>query len=449
MKVAWNILLLALPIILLPLVARSQASSLRNDPVFQAARKAQQEGRIADAEKILNDRIHAIEGTQPNSPVLVPYLMMLGSFHSMKQQFPEALAIYERVLEIDRTAYGPSDYRSLRDLINVASFLGPDKKDQIEQLYKQALDLARQNPKTPPGTAAEILASFARFYEVEQRWYDAQPLAEQGMKICNSVALPPGLGGPCEPLQRTLTDIYNHEGRTVEGERVAASGMESDLPPELDALEKSAQQSEKDGLYPDAEFKYRQAAAYIEAHPEWDGGKMPANLMGLLVGEYTRLGNVLEKEGRNDLAEEAYRKAIASMERKSPNGQVTLQSFSFLGLRDLYRREKRLDELEPIIAHALELQEKTVGDSSDKVAQTLLMFGDLYKDENKYAQAEPLLERAMKIYETNLGLYDRQELSLLRSYADLLHKLSEDPKAAEIDARIKKIEKQQADLNRH
>jgi tetratricopeptide (TPR) repeat protein len=410
MKTVRNVAFFVLFLILLPPAARSQTSSLRNDPIFQAARKAQQDGRIADAEKILNDRIHVIEQTRPDSPELVPYLNMLSGFYFMKKQLPEALAINERVLEIDRAAYGPSDYRTLRDIGNVAFFLGPDKKDQVEQLYKEALDLARQNPRTPPGTMAEILAHFARFYEVEQRWYDAQPLAEQGMKICESVALPPGLGGPCEPLQRTLTDIYNHEGRTVEGEKVAASGMESDLPPELDALQKSAQKSEKDGLYPDAEFRYRQAAAYIEAHPEWDGGKMPTNLTGLLVMEYSRLADVLEKEGRDDLAEEAYKKAIASMERRLPNGQVTLQSFSFLRLRDLYRREKRLDELEPIIAHALEIQEKTVGESSTKVAQTLVMFGNLYKDENKYAQAEPLFERAMKIYEANLGLYDRQEV---------------------------------------
>src|ERR1700674_3398135 len=99
MKVARNILFFALLIILLPPVARSQTSSLRNDPVFQAARKAQQEGRIADAEKILNDRIHTIEQTQPDSPELVPYLHMLSGFYSMKRQFPDALAIFERVLK--------------------------------------------------------------------------------------------------------------------------------------------------------------------------------------------------------------------------------------------------------------------------------------------------------------------------------------------------------------
>jgi len=70
-----------------------------------------------------------------------------------------------------------------------------------------------------------------------------------------------------------------------------------------------------------------------------------------------------------------------------------------------------------------------------------VMFGGLYKDENKYEQAKPLFERAMKIYEANLGLYDRQEVSALSSYADLLRKMHEDGKAAEIQARIKKIEK--------
>jgi len=63
MKLARYILFFVLPLILLPSVAQSQESYLARDPVFRSARKAQQEGRIADAEKILNDRVHAIEQT--------------------------------------------------------------------------------------------------------------------------------------------------------------------------------------------------------------------------------------------------------------------------------------------------------------------------------------------------------------------------------------------------
>ncbi len=107
MKLARYILLFVFPMILLPSVALSQESSLARDPVFRSARKAQQEGRIADAEKILNDRIHAIEQNQPNSPELVPYLNLLAMIANIKRQSSDAHAIYQRMLEIDRSAFGP------------------------------------------------------------------------------------------------------------------------------------------------------------------------------------------------------------------------------------------------------------------------------------------------------------------------------------------------------
>ena len=85
------------------------------------------------------------------------------------------------------------------------------------------------------------------------------------MKICAYVAVPPD-SGPCGPLQQTLSNAYRREGRTVEAKDAtdsAPSGIDADLPPDLVALHKSAQKSEKDGLYPDEEFSYRQAVTYI------------------------------------------------------------------------------------------------------------------------------------------------------------------------------------------
>jgi tetratricopeptide (TPR) repeat protein len=263
------------------------------------------------------------------------------------------------------------------------------------------------------------------------------------MKICAYVAVPPD-SGPCGPLQQTLSNVYRHEGRTVEAKDAtdsAPSGIDADLPPDLVALHKSAQKSEKDGLYPDAEFSYRQAVTYIGAHPKWDGGKMPADLRGMVSDEYNNIGRVLEKEGRNDLAEEFYKKAISSREAMAAERQIPLRSFNFSGLMSLYQKEGRLSEMEPIFQHALDLQEKGIGESGINVARTLVSFGNLYKDEAKYAEAEALYGRAMKIYEANLGLLDRQEASVLRPYVDLLHKLHQDAKAAEIQAWINMIEK--------
>ena len=399
MKLDRNILLFLVPFILLPCVASSQDSSLARDPVFRSARKAQQEGRLADAEKILNDRIHEIEQAEPKSPQLVPYLTLLAMISNIKRQRSDAHAIYQRILEIDRSAFGPGDSRSLRDLVNFASSLDPGKDEEKEQLLKQALDLALQNPKLGPDMMAGILSNLAALYKTEQRWHEAEPLAEQGMKICASMQMP----GTCEFLQATLADIYRGEGRTVDAGQVDATDMGSGLSPELDAFNKSAKKYENDGLYVQAEFTYRQAIAWIEAHPTRTEGKVIADLTSMLPAEYDGIGRALEKQGRKELAEESFKKAIATQEAQASESPLAVGFVNFSGLMDLYRQQGRLNELEPMIQHAIELQEKFLGESSTNVAHTLVTLADLYKQEGKDAQATPLYERAKKIEDVNLG----------------------------------------------
>jgi tetratricopeptide (TPR) repeat protein len=380
MNLARHILLLTLFSMLSPCLAWSQSSFPSRDPIFRAARKAQLEGRIADAEKILNDGIHALEQTQPKSPDLVPYLNLLASIYGMKQQTPEAHAIFERVLEIDRSAFGAGDGRSLRDLINVATTLGPGKNDEAEQLLKQALDLALQNPTPDQVWVLGAMAQLAQLYQNEQRWYDAEPLAEKGLEICGPG---PYLPGPCETFQRTLETVYRNEGRSVEAGQVAASGSNADLPPELDALNKTARRNEDAGLYVEAEFNYRQAAAWIEAHPMWTGGAMPTDVTGMLPMEYDGIARALEKQGRVELAEEFYMKSIEWKEARAAENPMSVSSFNFSGLMNLYRTEGRLSKLEPIMQHALSLQEKAIGESSKNVAQTLVTYASLLTSEGK------------------------------------------------------------------
>ena len=68
----------------------------------------------------------------------------------------------------------------------------------------------------------------------------------------------------------------------------------------------------------------------------------------------------------------------------------------------------------------------------------------MYKEEGKYAEARSLYERAVKIEEANLGPNNSRSLSILSAYADLLVKMHDDARAAEIQARINEIEKMQA-----
>jgi tetratricopeptide (TPR) repeat protein len=285
---------------------------------------------------------------------------------------------------------------------------------------------------------AGILSNLAALYKAEQRWYDAEPLAEEGMKICASMP------GTCEFLQATLAEIYRGEGRAVDAGHVDAINMDSGFSPELDALNKSASQSEKDGLYAQAEFTYRQAIAWIEAHPTRTEGKVVAVQTSMLPAEYDGIGRVLAMQGRKELAEESFKKALASQEAQASESPMAVGSFNFSGLMDLYRQQGRLNELEPIIQHAIELQEKFIGESSSNLAHTLVTLAGVYQQEGKYAQAEPLYERAMKIEEVNFGPNNQRSISTLSSYADLLLKLHEDAKAGEFQTHIQEIEKKQA-----
>jgi tetratricopeptide (TPR) repeat protein len=123
----------------------------------------------------------------------------------------------------------------------------------------------------------------------------------------------------------------------------------------------------------------------------------------MLPAEYDGIGRVLAMQGRKELAEESFKKALASQEGLATESPMAVGSFNFSGLMDLYREQGRLNELEPMLHHAIELQEKFLGESSTNVAHTLKILADLYKQEGKDAQAEPLYERAMKIEEVNLG----------------------------------------------
>src|SRR6202022_2442117 len=107
-------------------------------------------------------------------------------------------------------------------------------------------------------------------------------------------------------------------------------------------------------------------------------------------------------------------------EAQASESPMAVGSVNLSGLMDLYRQQGRLSELEPIIQHALELQEKFLGESSTNVARTLATLADLYKEEGKNAQAEPLHERGKRIDAANPGPKSRSSIFILFSLHRLL-----------------------------
>jgi tetratricopeptide (TPR) repeat protein len=425
------------------------------DPVLVAATKAQREGRLADAEKILADAVHSIEQDEPESPRLALYLRLLANIYGLKHQYSDALALAQRALELDQKAFGPSGGLALGDLANIAGILRDQgKNEEAEQFLKQAIELFRQGPKPDPERSTQLFGNLASLYVFEHRWTDAEPLLQEAMKACELLPLVPPW---CDGIRRLLADVYRNEGRAVEADQLVPANP-GNLPAELASLEKAAQQYMKDGLYVQAEITYRQAIAWIEQNPKTETrNPFPRlnNWLSMLPGKYNALGQALEKQGLNNDAEAAYKKAIELQETSvDPKQPVSVLYFNFSGLLNLYRGQDRLSELGPIIEHALEIQEKFLGENNTHVAETLLTLADVYreegkKDDSEYAEAAPLYDRALKIQQANLGTDHPQLLRALTGYVTVLRSLHDEAKPAELQARIDVIRKKSEAQNRH
>jgi hypothetical protein len=437
------ILLLAL---VLSHASFAQSDRPAPDRTLIAVSQAMREGRITDAEKLLTDAIRELEQSDPRSLRLADYLKRLSMFLERRGRHTEALALSERASEIERNAYGPSDLRLVPELTTQAwrTQAAGDNR-QAEQLLNQALEIVHANAtKLNSGfnidLAAVVYGSFANFYISEHRWVDAEKMMQEEAKLCNFYQEPYRAGyANCGSLDERLAQVYRAEGRTVDAERLP----QDDVPPELGALNRVAEEYQNDGLYPSAEETYGRAIAVaekIEADPQNRYG-------GLIVREMNSLGQLFEKEGFNDRAERTYVSAL-EVNEKLAGPQRGHTAYAVLldphYLLELYRKDGRLKDAEPLLQRVLEIQEKSLGERHGAVVQTLLTLAGVYEEEGKsneakYAPALPLYERALAIQQVNLGADHPELLGLLGQYANLLLKLHYDAKAAEVRARMAMI----------
>jgi tetratricopeptide (TPR) repeat protein len=421
------------------------------DQILAGARKAEEEGRLADAVKILGDAVHSMEQAEPENPRLAIYLRFLASIYDLKHDYADALAVAQRALAVDQKAFGPSGSLALGDFGNIAGILRDQGKNvEAEQVLEQAIELLDQSPKPDPDRMVQLYGNLASLYVFEHRWAEAESLLESAMKACKQ--LPP-VRSECRGIRGMLASVYRSEGRLVDREQPAPSHM----PLELARLEKTAQQYMNDALYLQAEIAYKQVIAWVEQNPSTET-TTPIHIVHdwtrLLPGTYYLLGQALEKQGIIAEAEASYKKGLELQESNaSPKVPSTVGSFNFNGLLNLYRSQGRLAEMEPIIQQALELQERLLGENSNGVAETLLDLADVLREEgktnqNKYREAVPFYERALKIQETNLGMDHPQLFRALTGYVSVLHSLHDETRGAQLQMRVDTIRQKSEAQNR-
>jgi tetratricopeptide (TPR) repeat protein len=434
-------------IFLLMMLGRSvtcpaQEPGQASDPTQLAFTKAMRDGRLADAEKLLIEAISKLEQSDPNSPRLSDYLRKLALLLDMRGNHSDAVALLEHAIEIDRSAFGPSNLRITNDLVRMASYSRMQGNlQEAEQLLNQALEIERANEGqlksgSDVSLAAGVLGSVASVYMDEHRWTEAEALMLEESKLCDNFEEPYRAGyALCGSLPGRLAEVYSAEGRAVDAEQL---GLDKGRPPELVALNKIAEKYANDGLYPSAEDAYNRAIALaekIEADPKSRYG-------GLIVDEMNSLGQLFQKEGFKDRAEKTYLSALEIDEERAgaqPNSKGYAKMLNPHYLIDLYRSEGRLKNAEPLLQRVLAIQEQSLGEHHQIVARTITTLANVYEVEAKYAQALPLYERALAIQQANLGPDHPRLIGPLSDYAEILRKLHRDAEAAQVQEQIDTI----------
>lgn len=153
-----------------------------------------------------------------------------------------------------------------------------------------------------------------------------------------------------------------------------------------------------------------------------------------LAAALNNLGQVHAGQGRDDLAEPLYKRAIALME-KSLGLETPLLSAELTNLAALYQRQGRFTEAEPLFKRALAVSEKGLSREHPDVGRALNNLATLYVKQERQAEAEPLFQRALAIYQKAAGPEHPAVATVLNNIGQVDRDLNRD---ADAEAPIKR-----------
>lgn len=153
-----------------------------------------------------------------------------------------------------------------------------------------------------------------------------------------------------------------------------------------------------------------------------------------LAAALNNLGQVYAGQGRDDLAEPLYERAIALME-KSLGLETSLISAELTNLAALYQRQGRLAEAEPLFKRTLVVSEKVLSREHPEVGRALHNLATLYVKQERQFEAEPLFQRALAIYQKAAGPEHPAVATVLNNIGHVYRDLNRD---ADAEAPIKR-----------
>lgn len=422
------------------LPSRASEQKTAFDKYVAAGNQAVREGRYVEAKELFTAAIAEAKQTDPRRLGLA--LNHLANVYFLTGDEAKASELRKQALAADQQELGPTNARVVNDLANQAFFCSMHNQEaKAEKLFKQVLALMDQNLDVSDYQKTNILGNLSDLYMRQQRYAECEPLIERALKIIDNSSRPWN-SQEVVMLRHKLADVYRQEGKESEAQELenrAFEGIRWGGDPDVNAIQTTLDQAndfQSRGNLVAAEDGYRQVIAATENK---GGLRYDSILYFALEG----LGRLCVTGEKDDEAENLFLRAIEVRELSASEGNRSMASGlgHLIPLLNLYQKEGRLVDMEPVYERALAMQERVLGPDDKAVADTSLLFAEVYVQEKKYEEALPLYARAVKIQEKNFGP-SRQLAGTLGQYAGVLEPLGEKDEANAVRARADAMLKQ-------
>jgi tetratricopeptide (TPR) repeat protein len=384
---------------------------------------AVQDGRIKDAEKLLEEAVKEGERLGRDDPRLGLSLAQLAWLRMQEKKPAEAAELAGRALTLfdkpsDRDT--PEEARALNVLARLAQ--EQKKNAEAEALYKRALAVEEKVSGREHAGVAQLLSNLGVLYQSQGRYEEAESAFQRALAIRQKAFGSSSVQAAVSLSQLGILAHDRHHDKEAEpllrkALEIRQKALPVDDPDMVLSLNNLATLYADQGRYKEAEPLLREALAARERTLGRDHLKVAAVLYNL--------ASLYKDQHKYKLAASNADRALKIRESKAPDSLELAATYELMARiqagMDKTMNATAVTELK----RALEIRKKVQGDDHRDVAVTTHLLANAYRDVGNYPAAEDDYKRARALAEKCYGKSHVGVAKVLEDYAALLVKMKD------------------------
>jgi tetratricopeptide (TPR) repeat protein len=433
-KTALTVVILTLTPALAAAAQRGPEELWKDD--WDAAIKAERQGRWEEGERYLRAALAQAERLGPQDPRLASTLSQLALHLGRQERYDESIELYKRALAATaQTTPG----EKARILDNLAFVYRQNHQDaDAEKCLRQALQTVRSSQPADFAMLKMALNNLGAFCQQQKRYSEAEAMFQELLEVARNdpKANPPR---PAEAANQ-LASVYEAEGKFGDAERTLLDAITAEeqqgeanleVARALVRLANHLKEQKGQRAYEEAALNYERALQVSE--------KAPKRLRLFAAECLYGLADLYDQWGMLDKAESFYLREL-DIEMEFLGKQYQGFPMGLGGLGNLYRKQGRLEEILPLARKALTLLEQRLGPEDQTLADSLSIVAHYTEEIGNHTESEALLRRALSIREKAFGPNNPRVAATLQRLADVLRASSQEAEAARILERVQRIQ---------